>query len=135
MPKPVNDELPASQVKADPKLEKRVRRNHPLEYKLKILAEADGCKHGELGQMLRREGLYSGQLKQWREELASGNREKLSKSNPGPMPKFSAEQRQIEKLLAENARLTRELEISNGCLDLQKKALQLLDLQNSGKKP
>lgn len=93
MPKPVTDELPETKVTADPKLEKRVRRNHPLEYKIKIIAEADACKHGELGQLLRSEGLYSGQLKQWREELASGNSEKLSKSKPGPMPKLSAEQR------------------------------------------
>ena len=135
MPKPVNEELPASKVTADPKLEKRVRRNHPIEYKLRIIGEADACKHGELGQLLRREGLYSGQVKQWREELASGNSDKLAKSKPGPTPKLSAEQRQIEKLSAQNARLKRELDISNGCLELQKKALLLLDLHSNGKKP
>ena len=134
MPKPVNSELPETNVSADPKLEKRIRRNHPYEYKVRIVAEADACQRGELGHLLRREGLYSGQIRQWREELASGSTEKLSKTKPGPTPRLTPEQRQIEKLLAENARLNRELEISNGCIELQKKALQLLELHSNGKK-
>lgn len=135
MPKPTNNDFPESKVTADPNLEKRTRRNHSYEYKVKMVAAADACQHGELGQLLRREGLYSGQIRQWREELASGNNEKLSKSKPGPAPMLTPDQRKIEKLLAENIRLKRELEISNGCIELQKKALQLLDLQSNGKKP
>ena len=135
MPKPLNHQLPESKVDADPKLEKRSRRKHPLGYKLKIIAEADACKHGELGALLRREGLYSGQIKQWREELANGGQDKLEKSAPGPKAKLTAEQREIEKLQATVAHLTRELEITQGCVSLQKKALAMLDLQSSGKKP
>lgn len=59
MPKSGNNELPESKVVPDPKLEKRQRRVHTLEYKLKILAQADNCKHGELGALLRSEGKYS----------------------------------------------------------------------------
>ncbi|MFK8078126.1 MAG: hypothetical protein AB8B84_16210, partial [Granulosicoccus sp.] len=82
MPKPTNHQLPESKVDADPKLEKRSRRKHSLDYKLNIIAQADACKHGELGALLRREGLYSGQIKQWREELANGRQDKLEKSAP-----------------------------------------------------
>jgi transposase len=135
MPKSGNNELPESKVVPDPKLEKRQRRVHTLEYKLKILAQADNCKHGELGALLRSEGLYSAQLKTWREELNNSGIEQLSKTKPGPTSRLTAEQKQIEKLQAEVSRLNHELEITNGCLDLQKKALHLLDLHSSGKKP
>ena len=64
MPKPVSEDLPDSKVTPDPKLEKRGRREFPPEYKLKIIAQADACAHGELGPLLRKEGLYNGQLKQ-----------------------------------------------------------------------
>ena len=135
MPKPDNNELPESQVTPDPKLEKRTRRAHSTEYKLNIIAQADACQHGELGKLLRSEGLYSAQLKQWREELQQDGGKKLLKTKPGPTPKLTAEERQIEKLNAKVAHLERELEISQGCVDLQKKVLQILDLQSNGKKP
>ena len=131
MPKPTD--LPDTKVSPNPKLEKRSRRIFQPEYKLKIIALADGCAHGELGPLLRREGLYSGQLKQWREELASHGVEGLAKSQPGPKSALSPDQKELEKLRKQNARLERELEIANGCLDLQKKALAMLDLTNSGK--
>jgi hypothetical protein len=54
MPKP-NSALSESQVTPEPQLETRTRRQFSAEYKLKILAEADACPHGELGVLLRRE--------------------------------------------------------------------------------
>ena len=62
--------VPSSEVQPDLALEKRTRRVFPTEYKLKILAQADQCAHGELGPLLRREKLYSNQLQQWRREFA-----------------------------------------------------------------
>lgn len=118
----------------DPKLERRSRRRFTTEYKLKIIAEADACARGELGPMLRREGLYSNQLQQWRRELADGGVAKLAKSAPGPAPKLTPEEREIEQLRRDKAKLERELEIANGCLALQKKALAMLDLTNNGTK-
>ncbi len=56
----------------------------------------------------------------------------MSKTAPGPQPKLTGEQRELEKLRRENARLRRRLEIANGCLSLQKKALQMLDYANNG---
>ena len=132
MPKPVAFSLPDSQVVPEPMLEKRTRRRFSTEYKLRIIAQADQCQHGELGALLRREHLYSSQLQDWRKQLAQGGEQALSKSAPGPQPKLTAEQRELEKLRRENARLTRKLEIANGCLSLQKKVLQMLDQVNSG---
>jgi len=73
-------ELPESQVSPDPKQERRTRRRFTAEYKLQIIAEADQCQRGEVGQLLRREGLYSSQLNQWRRERVAGGPEGLSKS-------------------------------------------------------
>ena len=132
MPKPVAASLPDTQVVPDPVLEKRTRRHFSTEYKLRMIAQADQCRRGELGALLRREHLYSSQIRDWRKQLAQGGEQALSKSAPGPQPKLTLEQRELEKLRRENARLTRKLEIANGCLSLQKKALLLLDQVNSG---
>lgn len=132
MPKSAS-ELPDNQVTPEPSLERRTRRQFTPEYKLRIIAQADACKHGELGAMLRREKLYSNQLSDWRREYAEHGVEGLSKSVPGPIASKTPEQRQIEQLKKENGRLTRKLEIANDCLDLQKKALSMLDHLRSGK--
>lgn len=132
MPKPIVGTVLDTQVVPDPMLEKRTRRRFSTEYKLRIIAEADQCRRGELGALLRRENLYSNQLQAWRKQLAEGGEQALSKSAPGPQPRLTAEQRELEKLRRENARLTRKLEIANGCLDLQKKALQMLDQARNG---
>ena len=129
MPK-APSELPESQVSPDPKQERRTRRNFSTEYKLQIIAEADQCRRGELGEMLRREGLYSSQLNQWRRELASGGAEGLAKSAPGPAPSKTPEQRRIEQLEQENAKLSKRLQTAEACIDMQKKTLSLLDLMS-----
>ena len=131
MPKPQSD-LPLTQVVPDPALEKRTRRQFTAEYKLRIIAQADACKHGELGALLRQEKLYSNQLSEWRREFAQHGVKGLSKSTPGPAPTKTAEQRRIEQLEKENSKLTRKLDIANDCLDLQKKALTMLDRLRSG---
>ena len=132
MPKSLS-ERPDTQVTPEPLLEKRSRRIFKPEYKLRIMAEADACKHGELGALLRREKLYSNQLSAWRREYAQGGIAGLTKSAPGPSPSKTPEQRRIEQLEKENNRLNRKLEIANDCLDLQKKALSMLDRLRSGK--
>ena len=69
MPKKVSARLD-TQVKPDPKLEKRGRTVKP-EDKLRIIEEENICKHGELGALLRREKIYSNQLSDWRREYAN----------------------------------------------------------------
>ena len=130
MPKPPS-ELPETHVTPEPALEKRTRRSFTTEYKLSILAQADACQHGELGKLLRREKLYSNQLQQWRREFAEGGVEALKKTNPGPVPAKTAEQRRIDQLEKENKQLARKLQMAEDCLELQKKALSLLDQTKS----
>ena len=62
MPKPAT--VIESKVEPNPALEKRTRRVFTADYKLSILQQADTCQHGELGDLLRREKLYSNQLAQ-----------------------------------------------------------------------
>lgn len=125
MPKPATPADP--KVEPNPALEKRSRRTFTTEYKLSIIQQADACQHGELGELLRREKLYSNQLQQWRRELAEQGVDGLKKSAPGPAPKKTAEQKRIEQLEKENERLRKQIEVKDGCLLLQKKALALLD--------
>lgn len=131
MPKPHSD-LSKTEVVPEPKLEKRTRRQFTPEYKLRIMAEADACRHGELGALLRREHLYSGQLSTWRQDYAEGGVAGLSKSAPGPVPAKTPDQRRIEQLEKEVGRLSHKLDVANDCLDLQKKALAMLDRLRSG---
>ncbi|MFK4752996.1 transposase [Oceanobacter antarcticus] len=119
---------PATTANPSPALEKRVRRAFSTEYKLSIIQQAEACQHGELGELLRREKLYSNQLSQWRRERDEQGLDGLTKSAPGPAPKKTLEQKRIEQLEKENDRLRKQIEIQNGCLTLQKKALDLLDM-------
>ena len=132
MPKSAS-ELPDTQVKPDPSLEKRGRRKFTADYKLRIITEADTCKHGELGALLRREKLYNNQLADWRREYAEHGFDGLGKSIPGPAAAKTPEQRQIAQLNKEKDGLLRQLEIANDCLDLQKKALSMLDHLRNGR--
>ena len=131
MPKP-ESKLPDSQVEPAAELEKRTRRRFTTEYKLRIVAEADACKRGEVGALLRREKLYSNQLQQWRRELAEGGEQRLNKTQPGPKAAKSAEQRRIERLEREKAKLERKLQLTEDCVELQKKALSMLDQSHIG---
>ena len=131
MPKPASEDLPTTEVSPDPSLEKRTRREFTTEYKLRVIAEADQCVRGELGALLRREKLYHSQLQQWRRELANDGESRLSKTRPGPRPAQTAAEKELAKLKRENARLTRKLEIAEGCIELQKKLSHLLEQADS----
>jgi len=133
MPKPSSDE-PESQVTPNPDLEKRTRRQFSKAYKLRIIAEADACQHGELGQLLRREKLYNSQLQQWRRDLAeSADGGTEVRTAPGPAASKTPEEKRIEKLEKENARLNEKLQVAEDCIDLQKKALSMLDHVSNGR--
>lgn len=85
------------------------------------------CKtRGEVGEILRREGLYSSHLTKWREQRAAGELEGLSPKKRGPAPRRSPEQRRIAELERHNERLQRELEIAQTIIDVQKKVATLL---------
>ncbi len=108
-----------------------VLRTFSADYKLRIVQEADACQHGELGALLRREKLYHNQILQWRREFNQGGIESLSKSVPGPKPRYTPEQRRIAELEKQVQRLERKLQLKDDCLELQKKALSMLDHHQS----
>ena len=134
MPKPTTP-LPEAQVTPDPKSESRTRRTFTTDYKLSILNQADACKRGEVGELLRREKLYSNQLSQWRREFAEGGIEALTKSAPGPAPKLTPDQKRIVQLEKQIAKLEKQLEMKDQCLELQKKVLAMIEQVEQGGVP
>lgn len=101
------------------------RRRFSAEYKRRIVAEAEQCQHGELGSLLRREGLTYAQIGKWRIAHAEGTLGQ--KRGPVANPN-RAEMRRLE---AENARLKRELERAALIIDAQKKLARLLEEEQS----
>ena len=104
---------------------KAERRRFSAEYKRRIVAEAEPCEHGELGSLLRREGLTYAQIGKWRKAVAEGTVDK--KRGPVANPN-RAEMRRLE---AENTRLKRQLERAELIIDAQKKLARLLEEEQS----
>ena len=104
------------------------RRQFSAAYKLAVLAEVDRASEpGAIGALLRREGLYSSQLTQWRRERDTGALEALSRRR-GRKAKMTAEQKRIAGLEARNARLEHELSQAHTIIEVQKKLCTLLGL-------
>jgi transposase len=115
----------------DPEVAERAkRRRFTAEYKLRILREADACKGGgDLGAMLRREGLYSSHLTTWRRQRDEIAKAGLKARKRGPKPK--GEDPRVKQLERENLRLKRRLEQAETIIDFQKKLSKLLGIQLS----
>ena len=101
------------------------RRRFSAEYKLRILQEADGCAPGELGALLRREGLYSSNLSKWRRQRQAGQLAGLRPKRRGR--KVDARAQEVTRLERENARLQVQLERAELIIEAQKKLLVLLN--------
>ena len=111
--------------KPNPEVQSRPeRRRFSAEYKRRILVEAEKCPHGQLGSLLRREGLTYTQLSDWRRAYADGT---LTDKRRGPQA--NPNRAEVRRLEAENARLKRKLEQAEAIIDAQKKLAQLLDSQ------
>jgi transposase-like protein len=104
------------------------RRSFTAEYKRKVLAEADAItQRGELGALLRREGLYSSHLVEWRRLAKSGALGGLGAKKRGPKAKKRDERdEQIAKLERELAREIKRREHAEIIIEVQKKVSQLL---------
>ena len=108
---------------------KAKRRRFTVEYKRQILQEVDACERGEIGALLRREGLYSSHLIEWRRARDAGELAGLTPRKRGPKvearnplaTKLVEQQRQIARLEAENAKLQL-------ICDVQKKVSLLLGI-------
>lgn len=111
---------PDPQVKAE-------RRQFSLEYKRRILAEADGCsQRGELGALLRREGLYSSHLDKWRKQREQGVLTGSNGQKRGRKPDPQADE--IARLQRENEQMRSRLERAERIIEVQKKLAQLLGM-------
>jgi len=103
------------------------RRRFTAEYKLRILTEADQAKGaGGVGALLRREGLYSSLLTDWRRERNSANLQALAPQKRGPKSQHSPLAAELEQLRRENQRLAEELRKAEIVIDIQKKVAALL---------
>ncbi len=98
------------------------KHKHTIADRLRILEEADGCKHGELGALLRREGLYHPTIVKWRKwRDTMGEKGLISDKDKRPV------YNELAKVKRENKRLKLKLERTEGLIALQKKALELLE--------
>ncbi len=101
------------------------KRHYTAEYKLQILQETEACsKPGEIGAILRREGLYSQLLGKWRDQRAKGSLAGLSQHRRGP--KVDEQAKELDRLRRENKRLLEKLKRAELIMDVQKKVAQML---------
>ncbi len=128
-------DTPAGAADADPRpdpevLAKPRRRKFSAAYKLGVLQRVDACTApGEVSALLRREGLYSSHLTEWRRARDRGALHALEPLKRGPKATPPDPQAvELAKLRKENARLTERLRKAEIILDVQKKVAQLLGI-------
>lgn len=112
----------------DPEVVPRAkRRQFSARYKLQILEEVDQCDQpGQIGAVLRREGLYSSHLTTWRRQGAAGQLQGLRPKKRGRKPDPQAAE--LARLQGENERLKARLEQAETIIEVQKKLSQMLGL-------
>ena len=118
----------------DPEVSEHVRRRtFSAAYKLRILREVEACEGpGEIGALLRREGLYSSHLTSWRRQRDEGALKLMSSQRRGPKPRKNPLAKQVHQLERENARLQRRLEQAEAIIAIQKKVSDLLGIPLNG---
>lgn len=109
------------------------RRTFSKAEKQRILSAADACvASGDIGALLRREGIYSSHLTTWRKQRDAREQSLLVERKRGPKIKPGAvEARQIAELTRENERLQRKLAQADLIIDVQKKLSILLGLSST----
>ena len=103
-------------------VDKPTRRRFSPSYKLRVVEEADRCTEpGEVGRLLRREGLYSSHLTTWRKAVRSGWLRALSKRRGRKPSERNPLEGKVRKLERENTRLEKELDKARLIIDVQGK--------------
>jgi transposase-like protein len=120
-PKPLN--------RPDPEVQPRkTRRRFTAKYKLQILAEVDACsQQGEIGSLLRREGIYSSYLTLWRKQRKEGVLNSVDQKRGRKPAQNKQEQKRIDQLERENAKLRDRLKKAETIIDVQKKISKILE--------
>jgi len=119
-----------ARVIPDPEVpEQKARRRFTAEYKLRVLREVDACTSGEVGALLRREGLYSSILGKWRNQRDVGIIGGLSPRKRGrktdPDKSLRNKNFQLEQ---ENERLKKRLKQAEAIIAVQKKVSEMLGI-------
>jgi transposase-like protein len=118
----------------DPEVaEKKPRRKFTAKYKLRILAQADVCTQpGQLGALLRREGLYSSNLTTWRQQREKGILQAMSPKKRGrKRQQTNPLVKQVAQLENENRRLQDKLKKAETIIEVQKKISELLGINQN----
>lgn len=105
-----------------PRADRPKRRTFTAEYKAQILAEYDAADRGERGAVLRREGLYSSHIVEWRKAVVAGATAALGRKSK------DRRDREIEQLRARAEKAEAELAKTQAALDLVGKAHALLEM-------
>ena len=132
-PEERSDEGPSSSAATpapDPEVvAKPARRQFSAAYRLRILEEADRCTEpGEVGRLLRREGLYTSHLSAWRKARREGSLQGLTPKKRGAKPTRDPRDAKIRALEAKVKRLEGELDKAHTILEVQGKVAGLLGL-------
>jgi len=123
---PVNGQVHAGPM-PDPEVPERpVRRRVSAAYKLDILAQIDAAEPGGIGAILRREGLYSSHLVDWRRARDRGALEALARPSGRPRPNPLAVE--VDRLTRQNARLEGRLATAERIIEIQSKVSELLGI-------
>lgn len=126
MPKPSTSSSP-TEVVASQDNDRRQRRRFSREYKLRVLTESDACAgRGEVAALLRKEGLYSSHLSEWRKQLRAHGEAGLEAKPAGRKATRDERDRHIDTLEREKAKLERELLVARKLLELAGKAHEIL---------
>jgi len=117
-------------------LAKPTRRQFTAEYRMQILEEADRCTDpGEIGRLLRREGLYSSHLSNWRKARRQGALSGLTPKKRGRKPtRTNPLAPKVQALEAKVKRLERELAAAHTIIEVQGKVAGLLEFSLEGGK-
>jgi transposase len=121
---------PAGSLAPDPEVvAKPTRRQFSAAYRLRILEETDqSTEPGQVGRLLRREGLYSSHLSAWRKARREGSLQGLAPKKRGAKPTCDPRDAKVRALEAKVVRLEKELERAHLILDVQGKVAGLLGL-------
>jgi transposase-like protein len=111
-------------------LEKAKRRRFDAVYKRRVLEEAERCSEpGQVGELLRREGLYSSHLTTWRKQRDEGALQGLGSKKRGRKPKRKDPMAlEVERLRRENQRLSERLRQAETIIEVQKKVSEMLGI-------
>ncbi len=124
-PKPALKPVPDPEVSDRPR-----RRKFTAKYKLAVLRELDACTEpGQIGAVLRREGLYSSHVTTWRRAREAGELQGLAPKKHGrPRKPRNHLAPEVERLERENVRLREELRKASVIIDVQKKLSTILGI-------